>query len=103
MLVLSRKEGESIIVAGNITLTVMSVGQGRVKIGIKAPTDVLIDRAEIHEKKLHDDAAVPVGVVEMDAATAGPGSMPPAIIVNRILQIESSRPARPSDFRKKSR
>lgn len=103
MLVLSRKEGESIIVAGNITLTVMSVGQGRVKIGIKAPDEVTIDRAEIHDKKLHDDVAVLVGDLAVEAdAVAGPTSMPPGEIVNRIARMQA-RPARPDDFRRKPR
>jgi len=103
MLVLSRKEGESIIVAGNITLTVMSVGQGRVKIGINAPDNVMIDRAEIHVKKQHDDASVPVGSAEADSKTGGLGSMPPAIIVNRIAQHQEARPAKLSDFRRKAK
>lgn len=50
MLVLTRRPSESIIIAGNIKITVVSVGPGRVKLGIEAPPDVRIDRQEIHEK-----------------------------------------------------
>lgn len=50
MLVLTRRPTESIIIAGNIKITVVSVGPGRVKLGIEAPSDVRVDRQEIHEK-----------------------------------------------------
>jgi len=50
MLVLTRRPSESIIIAGNIKITVVSVGPGRVKLGIEAPPNVRIDRQEIHDK-----------------------------------------------------
>lgn len=52
MLVLTRKPGEQIVVAGNIRITVVSIGPGRVKIGVEAPDDVRVDRGEIHQKVL---------------------------------------------------
>lgn len=66
MLVLSRKIGETIIIGDTIRITVVDVGQGRVKIGVMAPNNVSIDREEIHEKKqverLQDDpeSAIPL-------------------------------------------
>jgi carbon storage regulator len=50
MLVLTRRPNESIIIANNIRITVVSVGPGRVKLGIEAPPDVRVDRKEIHDK-----------------------------------------------------
>jgi carbon storage regulator len=50
MLVLTRRPGESIIIAGDIKITVVSVGPGRVKIGVEAPPHVRVDRQEIHDK-----------------------------------------------------
>jgi carbon storage regulator len=50
MLVLTRRPGEQIVIDNSIRLTVVSVGPGRVKIGIEAPAHVRIDRQEIHEK-----------------------------------------------------
>ena len=47
MLVLSRKQGESIRINDNITINIVSVGPGRVKIAIDAPQDVTILRGEI--------------------------------------------------------
>ena len=50
MLVLTRRPSESIIIANNIKITVVSVGPGRVKLGIEAPANVRVDRQEIHDK-----------------------------------------------------
>ena len=54
MLVLTRKPGEQLVIGNNIRITIVSVGPGRVKIGIEAPPDVRVDRQEIHEKILHE-------------------------------------------------
>jgi carbon storage regulator len=50
MLVLTRRPSESIIIANNIKITVVSVGPGRVKLGIEAPPNVRVDRKEINDK-----------------------------------------------------
>jgi carbon storage regulator len=50
MLVLTRRPSEQIIIDNNIRLTIVSVGPGRVKIGIEAPPHVRIDRSEIHDR-----------------------------------------------------
>jgi len=47
MLVLNRREGESVIINGNITVTVVSVNGRQVKIGIDAPKDIPVHREEI--------------------------------------------------------
>lgn len=47
MLVLSRKEGEGIRLGDGIELEVVSISKGVVRIGIKAPKDVLILRNEL--------------------------------------------------------
>ncbi len=47
MLVLRRKVGESIILAGVINISVLAVEGERVKIGINAPPDVTIVREEL--------------------------------------------------------
>jgi carbon storage regulator len=50
MLVLTRRPGEQIVIGNGIRVTVVSVGPGRVKIGIEAPENVRIDRQEVHDK-----------------------------------------------------
>ena len=47
MLVLSRKIGESIQIAGGIRVTVTEVRGGRVRLSIEAPADVRVLRQEI--------------------------------------------------------
>jgi carbon storage regulator len=47
MLVLSRKLGEKVVINGNITLTVLDVIGNRVRVGIEAPPQVRILRAEL--------------------------------------------------------
>ena len=51
MLVLSRKEGEQIKIGEMITITVVRLDETRVRIGIEAPQDVPIDRAEVAQAK----------------------------------------------------
>ena len=47
MLVLRRKVGESIVLAGVINISVLAVEGERVKIGINAPPDITIVREEL--------------------------------------------------------
>ena len=47
MLVLSRKVGEKILIGNDISVTVVRVGQGAVRIGVDAPDDLAIVREEI--------------------------------------------------------
>jgi carbon storage regulator len=47
MLVLSRKIEEQIVIDDVITVKVVSLSGGRVKLGIEAPRDVSVRRAEI--------------------------------------------------------
>ena len=47
MLVLNRRTNEKIAIQGNVTLTVVSIEGGRVRLGIDAPEDVPIVRGEL--------------------------------------------------------
>ncbi|HJS06327.1 MAG TPA: carbon storage regulator, partial [Pirellulales bacterium] len=46
MLVLSRKHGQSIVVGGEVTITVVAIGRGRVQLGVTAPLDMAVHREE---------------------------------------------------------
>jgi carbon storage regulator len=50
MLVLSRKEGEEVVIGDNIRLTVVAIRGGRVRLGFTAPPDVSIQRDELCQK-----------------------------------------------------
>ncbi len=47
MLVLSRKESEKIMLGDSIVLTIVRVSGDRVRLGIEAPSDMLILRKEL--------------------------------------------------------
>ncbi len=49
MLVLTRKKGQAIVIGENIKIVIVSVGGDSVKIGIEAPNDIKILRAELVE------------------------------------------------------
>lgn len=51
MLILTRRVGEGLRIGADIELTVMAVGGSQVRIGIKAPREVTIDREEVAARK----------------------------------------------------
>ncbi len=62
MLVLSRKPGESIVVGGEITVTILEVRGDLVRVGIDAPRSVSVHRKEVHDELMaanRDAAASP--------------------------------------------
>ena len=50
MLILTRKIEEEIKIGSDITIKVLSISEGQVKLGISAPGNVAIFRNEIYEK-----------------------------------------------------
>jgi carbon storage regulator len=72
MLVLTRKENERVVIGNDITVTVVSIGPGRVKIGIDAPKWMAIDREEVHTRKHEQtlDADEPAVVNRIAAVAA---------------------------------
>ena len=75
MLVLSRKVGERIVVGDKITITVVRLGKGSVRIGIEAPDDMAIVREELlrpprrtanrwQSCRLHDRNSRPAAPIE---------------------------------------
>lgn len=49
MLVLGRKTDERIIIGDNITVTVVEIRGGKVRLGITAPADVTVHREEVYD------------------------------------------------------
>ena len=47
MLVLTRKENESIVIDGNIKVIILEIQGGRIRVGIKAPKEVAVWREEL--------------------------------------------------------
>ncbi len=60
MLVLSRKEGEKLVIGDNITVVVSRVAGNRVTLGIEAPADVRIIRGELKAQAQEQKTVVPM-------------------------------------------
>lgn len=50
MLVLSRKKGESIYINDDIVLTVVEIRGDKIRLGVEAPKNVSVHRAEIYQR-----------------------------------------------------
>ena len=55
MLILTRKKDESIIINGNIEIQIISIEEGKVKMGINAPKEIEIHRSEVFDKILESN------------------------------------------------
>lgn len=55
MLILSRKQDESIVIGDNIMIKVVSIDRGSVKLGFEAPPKMLILRAELKDAVIKEN------------------------------------------------
>lgn len=51
MLILTRRAGETICIGPDIEVTVMAINGSQVRVGVKAPPQVQVDREEIALRK----------------------------------------------------
>jgi carbon storage regulator CsrA len=54
MLVLSRKQNQQIVVGGDVTITVLRIRGNTVRLGIEAPAECRVRRAELPQTSLPD-------------------------------------------------
>jgi carbon storage regulator len=52
MLILSRRPTESLVIGTDVVITVLAIKGNQVRLGISAPKDIVIDREEVHQRKL---------------------------------------------------
>jgi carbon storage regulator len=57
MLILTRRVGETFIIGDDIKITVCSVRNGQLRIGIEAPKHVSIHRKEVYERIQREDSS----------------------------------------------
>lgn len=57
MLILARKPEEIIRIGDSITVKIISIRNGQVRLGIDAPKDLRVFRAEIYEQVMQQNAA----------------------------------------------
>ncbi len=71
MLVLTRKNGESIRVADGIIFTILECGNGQVKVGISAPPQLPIHREEVYLRIREENLAAARGSGKVKALMRG--------------------------------
>jgi len=96
MLILRRREGDSILIGDNVEIEIIHSGANKVKIGVRAPGDVRVMRKEIQA----------IGDENTAAATMGPDLR--QFIVDRLcgktsLNNSSERPISPMQIPRASR
>ena len=82
MLILSRKAGDAIVIDGGIRIVVVQCDRGGVRIGIEAPADTVILRAELVDQVAAENRKA--SVVSTETA---------AVIASGALAPRASRPA----------
>jgi carbon storage regulator len=66
VLVLTRKVDESITIGHFITISILEVKGNQVKLGIRAPKDVHINRTEIYEKIMSENIKASQTEIDLD-------------------------------------
>lgn len=85
MLVLSRKRYEKIVVDGPCVIVVVDIRGDKVRIGIEADHGVLVDREEVRERRIADQAA-------QESALPAPDSPPTDPWAGRQIEIIQDSP-----------
>jgi len=49
MLILSRRQGESIVIGDNIEITITDIGTGNVRLGVISPVQIPVHKREIYD------------------------------------------------------
>ena len=68
MLILARRVGETLMIGDDVTITILSVRDGQIRIGVNAPESTVVQREEVYEKVRKENAAV----VPQVSAPGGP-------------------------------
>jgi carbon storage regulator len=50
MLILTRRPAETVVIGDSVTVTVLNIKGARVRIGVNAPRDIIVNREESHER-----------------------------------------------------
>ena len=68
MLVVSRKEDESIVIGNEIEIVVVRIDRNTVRIGVKAPKNISVHRKEVYEEIRLENLAATTTVKIDDSA-----------------------------------
>ena len=70
MLVLSRKEGEQLLIGDDIVITISRISGNRVAVGIDAPRDIRIVRGELEKHEVAKGGVAPMSASMEDPNVA---------------------------------
>ncbi len=82
MLVLSRRESERIKLGDSIVVTVVKVTGDRVRLGIEAPSDVLVLRNELKGRGVGDAGSLAQVSVAGNATSGGNLNSPAVVLLS---------------------
>jgi carbon storage regulator len=68
MLVLSRKENESIVIGNDVVIVVVGIRRDKVRLGIDAPKSVSVHRQEVYDRIKRSEA---LEKTQQDVSTSG--------------------------------
>lgn len=69
MLVLTRKVEESITIGNHVTVTILEVKGNQVKLGIRAPRSVPVNRTEVFESILNENIRASEAPSDLESLT----------------------------------
>jgi carbon storage regulator len=78
MLILSRRPNESLRIGNNVVITVVGLNGNQIRLGISAPPNVVIDREEVHLRRIAEliptlsPAAAPTAPTQVRSARRKP-------------------------------
>jgi carbon storage regulator len=70
MLVLTRKVGEEIIIGNDIHVMLVAIQGDKVRLGVSAPKEVVVDRQEVHQKRRNSAGEAVRPAPQLDALPA---------------------------------
>jgi len=47
MLILTRRQAETVVIGDNVRVTVLDIRDGRVRFGVNAPREIIVNREEV--------------------------------------------------------
>ncbi len=74
MLVLTRREGESLRIGTSVRVTVVALAAGQVRIGVEAPDDIMVYREEVIRRLEAENREAAQSVVSALRASEGAAS-----------------------------
>lgn len=72
MLVLTRREGESVCIGPDVRVTVVALASGKVRIAIEAPPELAVHREEVYERIVRANQEAAAAAHELDPELARP-------------------------------